>query len=131
VVADSTTDTLTLVAGNGIGITTDATTDSITIKASRSVRIVTAAGAATLTTADRENYVVINKTVGQATTVNLPSSPVAGDTYTVKDGKGDAETNNITLTPASGTIDGAASYVMNKPYQSISFFYSGTEWCIS
>jgi hypothetical protein len=63
--------------------------------------------------------------------VNLPSSPVAGDTYTVKDGKGDAETNNITLTPASGNIDGAASYVMNKPYQSISFFYSGTEWCIS
>lgn len=33
VVADSTTDTLTLVAGSGIGITTDATTDSITFTA--------------------------------------------------------------------------------------------------
>lgn len=94
-------------------------------------RVVTAAGDVTLTTADRNKVVVINKTVGAATTVNFPSSPTAGDTYTTKDGKGDAVTNNITLNPdGATTIDGSATYIINENYGSITAIFNGTEWNI-
>lgn len=93
------------------------------------VRVVTAAGAVTVTSADY--YVMINKTVGAATTVNLPSSPVVGQTHVIKDKKGDAATNNITLTPAAGNIDGAGTYVMNINRMSIKIVYDGTEWSVN
>jgi hypothetical protein len=92
------------------------------------VRVVTAAGAITVTNADY--VVVVNKTVGAATTVNLPGSPTMGDCYVIKDSKGDAATNNITLTPAAGTIDGAGTYVMSVNRESISIVYTGSEWAI-
>lgn len=91
-------------------------------------RVVTAAGPVTITSADE--WVVINKTVGAATTANLPGSPTQGDLYIIKDGKGDSETNNITLTPAAGTIDGQANFIMATNYMSISVAYNGTEWNI-
>lgn len=90
------------------------------------VRVVTAAGAVTVTTAD---YIVcINKTTGAATTVNLPSSPSTGDQYVIKDCKGDAATNNITVTPAAGNIDGSSTYILSTARQSIGIFYDGTQW---
>lgn len=92
------------------------------------VRVVTTAGAITVTTDD---YVVIcNKTSGAATTVNLPASPSVGDAYVIKDGKGDAATNNLTLTPDSETIDGAADFVVSVNYASITLVFNGTEWNI-
>jgi hypothetical protein len=93
------------------------------------VRVVTAAGAVTVTTADY--LICINKTVGAATTVNLPASPTAGDIYIIKDKKGDAATNNITLTPAAGNIDGAGTYVMNINRQSVMVIYDGSEWSVN
>lgn len=90
------------------------------------IRVITAAGAVTVATTD--DIVIVNKTVGAATTVNLPASPVSGDTYVVKDGKGDAATNNLTITPAAGNIDGAGTYVMNVNYQSVIVSYNGTQW---
>lgn len=93
---------------------------------SQSLRVVTAAGAVTM--AANDDVVVVNKTVGAATTVNLPSSPSTSQRHTIKDGKGDAATNNITVTPAAGTIDGASTFVMNANYHSIGVVYNGTEW---
>lgn len=90
------------------------------------VRVVVAAGAVTVTSAD--NVVVVNKTVGAATTVNLPASPATGLTFTIKDGKGDANTNNITITPAAGNIDANATYVMNANWQSATMVFNGTIW---
>lgn len=89
-------------------------------------RVITAAGAVTMATSD--DVVIINKTVGAATVVNLVSSPTTGARMTIKDGKGDAAVNNITLTPAAGTIDGAATVVMATNYQSVTLVYSGSEW---
>lgn len=89
-------------------------------------RVVTASGAVTVTTSDY--YISINKTVGAATTVNLPSSPVTGQTFIIKDGKFDAATNNITLTPAAGNIDNASTYIMNINGQSATVIYNGTQW---
>lgn len=91
-------------------------------------RVVTAAGAVTVTATDF--YVEINKTSGAATTVNLPASPVTGQTFIIKDGKGDAATNNITVTPAAGNIDGTGTKVINSNYGSVTIVYNGTEWNI-
>lgn len=91
-------------------------------------RTVTAAGAVTVTTADYTVY--INKTVGAATVVNLPASPATGLEFRFKDLKGDANVNNITLTPAAGTIDGAATYVMNVARQATKIQYNGAEWSV-
>lgn len=91
-------------------------------------RVITAAGAVTLSSTDYT--VVIKKTVGAATPVNCPVN-VSGEAFIVKDGKGDAATNNITITPASGTIDGSPTYVINTNYGSVSFFGDGTNWLIN
>jgi len=92
----------------------------------KATRVVTAAGAVTGVVTDQT--IVVNKTSGAATTVNLPASPSLGLTMTIKDGKGDAATNNITITPAAGTIDGAATNVINANYGSRTITYNGTEW---
>jgi hypothetical protein len=75
--------------------------------------------------------ICLKKVATEATTVNLPASPGVGWTYLIKDCKGDAATNNITITPASGTIDGAATYVINTNRGSVSVTYDGTQWEVS
>ncbi len=90
-------------------------------------RVVTAAGAITITSADY--LVVVNKASGAATVVNLPAG-VTNTVFIIKDGKGDALVNNITLTPASGNIDGSSTYVLNTNYSSATIVYNGTEWSI-
>ncbi len=94
----------------------------------QAVRVVTAAGAITAATTD--DVIVVNKTVGAATTVNLFATPATGTALTIKDGKGDANTNNITITPAAGNIDGAGTYVMAANYQSATIIYNGTSWSV-
>lgn len=72
---------------------------------------------------------IVNKTSGSATAVTLPASPVAfTQTYTVKDGKGDAATNNITITPSSGLVDGSTSFIININFMSVSFLFDGTNY---
>lgn len=91
------------------------------------IRTITAAGAITVS-ATSDYFICVNKTTGAATTVNLPSSPATGQTYLVKDCKGDAATNNITVTPASGTIDGSATYVINVNRASVATTWNGSAW---
>ena len=107
----------TLVLNSGA---TTATTGRIV-----AVRVVTAAGAVTVAATD--DVVVVNKTVGAATVANLPAG-VTGRRFVIKDGKGDAATNNITITPAAGTIDGAATLVINANYGQATLVYNGTQW---
>jgi hypothetical protein len=92
------------------------------------VRVVTASGPIAVATSDY--VIIVRKTTGAATTVDLPVSPTVGQTFVIKDGKGDAHTNNITLIPASGTIDGATTYVMNTNYASKEIIYTGVEWSV-
>lgn len=53
---------------------------------------------------------------------------VSGQTWIVKDEGGDAAANVITITPNSGTIDGAASTVINGNYDSLNILYDGTNY---
>lgn len=72
-------------------------------------RVVTAAGAVTVEVTDDD--VIVQKTVGAATTVNLPLASSRTRPVMVIDGKGDAATNNITIVPQSGeTIYATADY---------------------
>lgn len=92
------------------------------------VRTVTAAGAVTVLSTDGTIY--LNKTVGAATTVTMEASPATGATHTIKDGKGDAATNNITIQGAAGNIDGSATFIMNINRSSVTLQYTGAEWSI-
>jgi len=69
-------------------------------------RIVTAAGDVTVLAGD--TTILMNKTVGQATNIALPTSASRGGVpLTIKDYKGDANINNITFVPSgTETIDG-------------------------
>ena len=90
------------------------------------VRIVTVAGPVTVLSTDQ--VVVVNKTAGEATQVNLFAFPATGVRIVIKDGRGDAATNTITIVPATGTVDGFMAYTMNVNRQSVTLFYSGAEW---
>lgn len=48
----------------------------------------------------------------------------------IVDSTGSAETNNITITPASGLINGAATYVINSARESIHLVSNGTNWYV-
>ena len=79
-----------------------------------SYTMVTAAGSYTVQTSDIT--ILMNKTVGAATSIIAPTSASRSQPITVKDYKGDAATNNITFVPQTGeTIDGftAAQAVTN------------------
>lgn len=97
------------------------------------VRTITAAGTVTMLATD--GVLLVNKPTGSATPITLEASPVTGATHIVKDGKGDAATNPITITPASGTIDGASSFVINTAPSngvrpSVTIVYTGAEWSL-
>lgn len=93
----------------------------------------TSAGDVTMDSLDPiPQVLVINKSVGEATTITLPSSPLLGESFLIKDGKGDASTNNITVTPSTGTIDGFASITLNISRGAASLVYLGSnKWMIS
>ena len=90
------------------------------------VRVVTAAGAVAVVAGD--GMVVVNKTVGAATTVNLEATPATGVVHVIKDGKGDSAANPITVAPNSGNIDGAGTLVIASAYAAVSFCYDGAQW---
>lgn len=88
------------------------------------VRVITS-GDATVTNTD--HVIIINKTTGSATNVILPTSPSGNPSFIIKDGKGDAAINNITLL---GTIDGVNNLVMSLAYESITLTWNGSSWSI-
>jgi len=75
--------------------------------------------------------IVVAKPSGSPTTINLPSAPVPGQEIIVKDGKGDASLNKITVVPPSGSvIDGFSTVKLRINWQSLSFMYNGMDWNI-
>jgi len=61
--------------------------------------------------------IIVQKTIGSPTTINLPLSTTKIGFYYIKDGKGDAGTNTVTVAAAGGeTIDGAASIALPGNY---------------
>lgn len=94
------------------------------------MRVFTAAGSVTVS-ATTDYFICVNKGTGAATTVNLPATPGTGLTFLVKDCKGDAAINNITLAPSSGLIDGSSTYVISNNYGSVAVTYTGSAWALN
>jgi len=92
------------------------------------VSVTTSGTSITLTAANY--FVVINKTIGSPTTVMLFPTPATGQTVIIKDGKGDAGINNITVNGNGKLIDGSTIFALNQGRQSISLTYDGTKWNI-
>ena len=91
-------------------------------------RAVTAAGNYTLTATDYR--FVVNKTVGQVTTVTLLQSPESWREFSVYDGKGDAATNTIVISSGSGAVNingGTLSTIVTN-YGHTTFVFNGTNW---
>jgi hypothetical protein len=70
--------------------------------------------------------VMSNLSVAGAVAVNLPTG-VDGMLFAIGDAKGDAASNNITITPASGNINGASTYVINRNKGFVLVQYNTTE----
>ena len=120
-----------ILAGTGISITPTSGTgaNTITISATGVQTLAVRAAVATPDTVTNADDVVSIEVPGPvAVAVNLPAG-VTGRVFNIKDGLGlAAPATPITITPAAGTIDGAATATINAPYGSLTLVYSGTEW---
>jgi hypothetical protein len=122
--ADNTSGQISAQDGRDFIVTVEARTLGVPVR-----RLTT--GASTALVYKSDYLLVVDKTTGSATTVNLPATPAAGYRFEVKDGKGDSHTNNITVLPASGTIDDQASYIISNAYGAATFTYDGTQWVVT
>jgi hypothetical protein len=109
VVADSSTDTLTLVAGTNVTITTNATTDEITINSSQTN---ITGNAATVTVADAGGDTTTWLMLATAQTGSLAPATDAGLTY-------NATTNALTATTFIGALSGNATTASGVPASGI------------
>lgn len=99
--------------------------DRLTTRAGRRVKI-TLVTAATYTVLDADDVVDVNR--AGAVTLTLPASPDSGQRHFIHDSSGAAATNNITIQPAAGDINGAASVVISTNYARRIVIYNGTQW---
>jgi hypothetical protein len=87
----------------------------------QAIRLATSSPVSIASTTDY--CVVVDLAVAGATAANLPAG-VNGQIFVVIDGKGDAGTNNITITPlGDDTIGGAATLVLDHNGQSVVLVY--------
>lgn len=94
--------------------------------AGKPVRIVT-----TDVNIDRADYlVVVVHNSACISSAFLPANPTVRETHVIKDGKGDAASNNITVVGSPNTIDGASTFVMNSNYQAVQVTFTGLEWSV-
>jgi hypothetical protein len=72
----------------------------------------------------------VNKATGAATTITLPNG-VTSMQFNIVDGKGDAATNNITITPPAGVlINGASTFVISTNRGAATVQFDGTQWIV-
>ena len=109
--------------GSSSGINT--TTQVPLVSSNDAVKVITP-GAYPYTVLPQDAFIIVDSSA--ARTINLTASPPTGQRVTIKDNVGSAAANNITITPAAGNIDGAASYVINVNYGSVDLVYNGTQW---
>jgi hypothetical protein len=125
---------LSIAAGAGITVTPTTATGATTITISTTgpeilgVRIAVATPIAVVAATDEVVSIEVPGPVAVA--VTLPAG-VTGQVFYLKDGLGlAAPATPVTITPAAGTIDGAATATIDAPYGSLTLVYSGVEWKI-
>lgn len=83
-------------------------------------------------TAVTAGYFFVKRTVSANLTFHMPSFPGSAQPpflIVIKDTKGDAGTNPITIVDDAGkTFDGATQLLINTPYGAVQLMWTGTEW---
>jgi hypothetical protein len=123
-----------ILAGAGITVapTTGTGANTITISSSgvQSVAVRIAVATPVTVSGTTDDVVAVQVPGPVAVAVNLPAG-VAGKIITIKDGLGlAAPATPITVTPAAGTIDGAATATINAPFGSLTLVYDGVQWIL-
>lgn len=123
-----------ILAGAGITVapTTGTGANTITISSSgvQSVAVRIAVATPVTVSGTTDDVVAVQVPGPVAVAVNLPAG-VAGKVITIKDGLGlAAPATPITVTPAAGTIDGAATATINAPFGSLTLVYDGVQWIL-
>ncbi len=120
-----------ILAGTGISITPTSGTGSntITISATGTQTLAVRIAVATpIAVVDTDDVISVEVPGPVPVAVTLPAG-VTGRVFNIKDGLGlSSNPNPITITPAAGTIDGAATATISAPYGSLTLVYSGVEW---
>lgn len=120
-----------ILAGSGISITPSTGTgaNTITVSTSGAELLAFSIAVATPVTVSAVDAIISVEVPGPvAVAVTLPAG-VTGQVFYIKDGLGlAAPATPITITPAAGTIDGAATATINVPYGALTLAYSGVEW---
>lgn len=75
-----------------------------------------------------DTILLVGNVTAAPITITLPPAPCTGRVVFIKDILGNANTFNITVVSAAGTIDGLAGFIISQNYQAISLMYNGTEW---
>lgn len=120
-------------AGTGISIspTTGTGSNEITISATGTQTVAVRIATTTpVTVTNTDDVVSIEVSPAAPVAVALPAG-VTGRVFNIKDGLGNATAiTPITITPAAGTIDGAATATINAPFGSLTLVYDGAQWLI-
>jgi hypothetical protein len=115
-------------AGGTGGSGTVGTSGSVQVFGAQQRTTRTVTGNTTVDSTATSDYTIFcNPSAGMTLTLPVPT---AGRVLIIKD-IGTAVTNNITVTPNTGTIDGAASYVINLSKAAIQLTSDGTNWWVT
>jgi hypothetical protein len=74
---------------------------------------------------------VISVDSSSAINITLPSSPIKGQNYVIKDSTGNASVNNVTVLGGANNIDSSTTYVISSNYASINVIYDGGKWLVT
>ena len=126
-----TNNTTSILAGTNVTVTPTTGTGANTITISSAgtpVQAVRIPVTTPVTVTDADDVISVEVPGPVAVAVTLPVG-TTGQLFYIKDGLGlAAPVTPITITPAAGTIDGAATAVINAPYGALTLVYSGVEW---
>ena len=131
IAADSTSDTLTVAAGDNVTLTTNASTDTLTIAAAGGVTWQSTAKTSNFTAASGEGYFI--DTSSSAVTVTFPSAPSVGDLLAFTDFSSTFASNNVTLSSSKKILGADDDFLLDSNNQAIELVFSGDTkgWLIS
>jgi DUF4097 and DUF4098 domain-containing protein YvlB len=105
------------------------TTAGLVNTASEVMKVTSVTASGTYVATANDCVILVNKTVAGTSTVTLPSGPLQGRMIVVKDARGDATANPVTVSGAQ-TIDGLSSTSLSANYAGITLVFSGVQWCL-
>lgn len=117
------------VGSSGSGLMPSGQTETTTVAAvaalagSGTIRTIPSGTTDTATTAD--SIIAWNSSSAAPKSQTIPAGTFNGQAFTVVDEMGTAQTYNITITISGGTINNAATFVMNLNGQSITMKWNG------